>query len=42
MKLLKWYKTLTGFRKAGVVMTAIMIVVFIFGPFWRALSAAFN
>ena len=42
MTLLNWYKTLTGFRKAGVVMTAIMIVVFIFGPFWRALSAAFN
>ena len=35
MKLLNWYKSLTGFRKAGVVMTAIMIIVFIFGPFWN-------
>jgi|KNS2Surf_BmetaT_FD_contig_41_6194619_length_442_multi_1_in_0_out_0_1 hypothetical protein len=42
MELLKWYKTLRGFRKAGVVMTAIMIVLFIIGPFWRALSAVFN
>ena len=41
MKLLKWYKSLTGFRKAGVVMTAIMIIVFILVRS-ETLSAAFN
>jgi hypothetical protein len=42
MKLLNWYKTLKGLRKVGVVMTAIMIILFLFGPFLKAISAALN
>jgi hypothetical protein len=42
MKLLNWYKTLKGLRKVGVIMTAIMIVLFLFGPFLKAISAALN
>ena len=42
MKLINWYKTLKGLRKVGVIMTAIMIILFLFGPFLKALSTALN
>jgi hypothetical protein len=42
MRLINWYKTLKGLRKVGVIMTAIMIILFLFGPFLKALSAALN
>tara|TARA_Y100000992_G_scaffold193377_1_gene131396 strand:+ start:83 stop:211 length:129 start_codon:yes stop_codon:yes gene_type:complete len=42
VKLISWYRTLKGLRKVGVIMTAIMIILFLFGPFLKALSAALN
>ena len=42
MKLISWYRTLKGLRKVGVIMTAIMIILFLFGPFLKAISKALN
>ena len=42
MKILEWYKSLKGLRKEGVVMTVIMIILFLFGPFLKAISSALN
>lgn len=42
MKLISWYRTLKGLRKVGVIMTAIMIILFLFGPFLKAISMALN
>ncbi len=42
MKILEWYKSLKGLRKVGVVMTVIMIILFLFGPFLKAISSALN
>ena len=35
-----WYKSLKGLRKIGVIMTAIMIVLYLFGPLLKAILAA--
>lgn len=35
-----WYSSLKGLRKIGVVMTAIMIVLYLFGPLLKAILAA--
>jgi hypothetical protein len=42
MKIWNWYKTLKGLRKVGVVMTAIMIFLFLVGPFLKAIKGVFN
>ena len=42
MKILEWYKSLKGLRKVGVVMTVIMIIIFLFGPFLKAISSAYG
>ena len=42
MKIWNWYKTLKGLRKVGVIMTAIMLFLFMVGPFLKAIPAAFN
>lgn len=42
MKILEWYKSLKGLRKVGVVMTVIMIILFLFGPFLKAISSTLN
>tara|TARA_B100000902_G_C27003059_1_gene760844 strand:+ start:216 stop:356 length:141 start_codon:yes stop_codon:yes gene_type:complete len=35
-----WYKSLKGLRKIGVIMTAIMIVLYLCGPLLKAILAA--
>ena len=35
-----WYKSLKGLRKIGVIMTAIMIILYLFGPLLKAILAA--
>lgn len=42
MKILEWYKSLKGLRKVGVIMTAIMIILFLFGPFLKAISTVLD
>lgn len=35
-----WYNSLKGLRKIGVIMTAIMIILYLFGPLLKAILAA--
>tara|TARA_B100000900_G_C20079021_1_gene513227 strand:- start:260 stop:400 length:141 start_codon:yes stop_codon:yes gene_type:complete len=39
-KIKTWYSSLKGLRKIGVIMTAIMIVLYLFGPLLKAILAA--